>query len=106
MTEASRKPVPLHPSVAKTLAAWSEETPNPADDDFVSPSLRWHGKKQLTPDMVEEGDSARARKGRHYGEGRRLAQLPSFARDQPSCCWADLKTAQELLRHANSRIHT
>ncbi|WP_348266174.1 tyrosine-type recombinase/integrase [Edaphobacter sp. DSM 109919] len=26
-TEASRKPVPLHPSVAKTLAAWREESP-------------------------------------------------------------------------------
>ncbi len=85
-TEASRKPVPLHPSVAKTLAAWREETPYPADDDFVFASWRLHGKKPVTPDMVlEEGDSTRARKSRHYGEGHRLAQLPPFACDQPSC---------------------
>lgn len=51
-TEASRKTVPLHPSVAKTLAAWREESPYPADTDFVFPSLRLHGKKPVTPDMI------------------------------------------------------
>lgn len=48
-TEASRKPVPLHPSVAKTLAVWRAETPYPADSDFVFPSKRLHGKKPVTP---------------------------------------------------------
>jgi integrase len=51
-TEASRKPVPLHPSVAKTLAVWRAETPYPAHEDFVFPSIRLNGKKPVTPDMV------------------------------------------------------
>ena len=51
-TEASRKPVPLHPSVAKTLAVWRAETPYLADDDFVFASKRLRGKKPVTPDMV------------------------------------------------------
>ena len=51
-TEASRKPVPLHPSVSKTLAVWKADTLYSAAYDFVFPSKRLHGKKPVTPDMV------------------------------------------------------
>jgi integrase len=102
-TEASRKPVPLHPSVAKMLAAWREESLYPADNDFVFASLRLH-ETGAAGHGVEEGDSARARKSRHHGEGHRLVQLPPLARGQPSRRRGRPTTAQELFRHANLRI--
>ena len=51
-TEASRRPVPLHPSVARALAVWKEETLYKKDADFLFPSVRLNGKKPVTPDMV------------------------------------------------------
>jgi hypothetical protein len=42
-------------------------------------------------------------RGRHCGEGDRLAQLPSFAGDEPAGDGVDVKVAQELLRHTNVR---
>jgi integrase len=44
-TEASRKPVPLHPTVAGILSAWRMQTHYPADSDFVFPSILLNGKK-------------------------------------------------------------
>jgi hypothetical protein len=48
-TGASRKPVPLHVSVAKTLAVWRAETPYPAHEDFVFPVIRLNGKEPVSP---------------------------------------------------------
>jgi len=51
-TEASRKPVPLHPSVVRYLELWRAESAYQGEDDFLFPSERLHGKKPLSPDMV------------------------------------------------------
>jgi integrase len=51
-TEASRKPVPLHPSVVKSLEAWRKDSPYPGDDDFLFPSVRLEGKQPLSPDTL------------------------------------------------------
>ena len=52
-TEASRKPVPLHPSVAKTLAAMEEGDAISSRQRLrVSAPSGCNGKKPVTPDMV------------------------------------------------------
>src|SRR5271155_1269062 len=51
-TEASMKPVPIHPPVRDALVEWRSQTPYGADGDFLFPSIRLHGKQPLSPDTV------------------------------------------------------
>jgi site-specific recombinase XerD len=97
-TEASRRPVPLHPSVAKTLSVWRAETSYGSDSDFVFPSSRLNGKKPVTPDMVlkktirpalERAGIKDKAIGWHSFRHSLATNLPAAG--------VDLKTAQELL---------
>ena len=51
-SEASRKPVPLYPSVVKCLKVWREDSPYRGNDDFIFPSIRRNGKQPLSPDTL------------------------------------------------------
>jgi integrase len=103
-TEASRKPVPLHPVVVEELKLWKAESIYQANSDFLFPSIRKNGSQPLQPDMIlkrhirpaleQMGVSKRI--GWHsfrHGLGTMLRQMK-----------VDVKVAQEILRHANPRI--
>jgi integrase len=103
-TEASRKPVPLPAIVVEELKAWRETSVYCSDEHFLFPSIAKDGAQPISPDMVLkrhirpalERIGVTKKIGWHslrHGFGTMLRQQG-----------VDLKTAQELLRHANSRI--
>ena len=103
-TEASGKPVPLHDAVREALMKWRTLSHYSADTDFLFPSGRKNGTQPLTPDMVLKKIIRPALKranitgkviGWHSFRHSLATNLRSLG--------VDVKTAQELLRHANSR---
>jgi integrase len=103
-TEASRKPVPLPLLVVEELKQWRSVTLYHADTDYLFPSVVKNGAQPLQPDMVLKRHIRPALK--QIGVTKRIGfhsfrhGLAVMLRQQG----VDLKTAQELLRHANSRI--
>ena len=103
-TEASGKPVPLHRSVSDALRDWRRESAYRADNDFLFPSIRLNGTAPLTPDMVlkkiiRPGLVRAGIMGKTIGWHSFRHSLATNLRSMG----VDVKTAQELLRHANSR---
>ncbi|MFY9939994.1 MAG: site-specific integrase [Silvibacterium sp.] len=103
-TEASAKPVPMDEYMAEDLQRWRRQSPYPMLDDwvFASPSMR--GKQPYWPDNLMK---------------RYIKPIARQAGIQKNIGWhtfrhsfgtllkangEDVKTVQELLRHANSRI--
>jgi integrase len=104
-TVASAKPVPLHPVVASALRKWRSATPYSGEDDFLFPSIRENGTKPVWPDMIlqkiirpalERAGIRGKRVGWHTFRHSLGTNLRSLG--------VDVKVAQELLRHANSKI--
>jgi integrase len=51
-TDASRRPVPLHPVVLKELLDWRKVSHYAGNSDFLFPSDRLNGAKPLSPDIL------------------------------------------------------
>jgi integrase len=103
-TEASAKPVPMDEYMAEDLQRWRRQSPYPMPEDwvFASPSMR--GKQPYWPDnLMKRYIKPAARKaGIHKNIG-----WHTFRHSFGTLLKAngeDVKTVQELLRHANSRI--
>jgi integrase len=104
-TAASGKPVPLHKSVAEALIEWRKESLYNADGDFLFPSLRLNGTTPLMPDMVLKKIIRPALV--RAGVKDKVIGWHSFRHSLATnlrSLGVDVKIAQELLRHANSRI--
>jgi len=103
-SRASKKPVPLHPLLAKSLAAWRKETPYPTIGDFVFPSFRLKGAKPPRANMLVADHLQPA--ARKAGINGRIG-FHTLRRTLASALVAngsDIRLVQELLRHSNPVI--
>jgi integrase len=103
-TDASGKPVPLHQSVCEVLVDWRGHSAYRENGDFLFPSVRMNGKQPLMPDMVLKKSIRPALiragiTGKVIGWHSFRHSLATNLRSMG----VDVKIAQELLRHANSR---
>jgi len=103
-TEVSRRPVPLHPIVIDALKAWRRESLYSSRGDFVFPSVEKNGAQPISPETILRRQIRPALK--KAGISKRVGfhtfrhTLGTLLRQRG----IDIKTAQELLRHANPRI--
>jgi integrase len=103
-TEASVKPVPLDSYMAEDLLRWRRISPYPMPGDWVFASPTKRGKQPYWPDnLMKRYIRPAARKA---GIHKRIG-WHTFRHTFGTLLKAngeDVKTVQELLRHANSRI--
>jgi integrase len=96
--------VPLHPALVEELRQWRTVSLYRSDDDFVFPSIAKNGGQPISPDMILKRHIRPALK--QVGVTKRIG-FHSFRHGLATMLrqrGVDIKTAQELLRHANSRI--
>ena len=103
-TEISRKPVPLDPWVAEELLSWKRAAPYNQPEDWVFASTRKRGKQPYSPDSLLKRcirpAAERAKITKHIG-------WHTFRRTFSTLLKAngeDVKTVQELLRHATVKM--
>jgi integrase len=103
-TEASCRPVPLHPVVLNALLEWRAQSPYAMDLDFLFPSPRLKGARPLSPDSILE-KSIRPALARIGVVGKQIGWHSfrhSLATNLRSL-GVDIKVAQELMRHSSCR---
>jgi integrase len=103
-TEASRRGLPMLPELADVLRKWRENTPYPGDEDWVFASPFTNGERPYWPEsaMVDY-----VRPAAEKAKITKQVNWHGFRHSLGSILKAngeDVKTIQELLRHANSRI--
>jgi integrase len=103
-TEASAKPVPMDSYMAEDLLRWRRQSVYASDEDYVFASETMKGKQPYWPDNLMKRHIRPVAKanGIHKNIG-----WHTFRHSFGTLLKAngeDVKTVQELLRHANSRI--
>jgi integrase len=102
-TEASRKPMPMHSSMADLLRRWRELSPYPAPADWVFASPHTRGRRPFHPDSLLKRQirpaACRAGVLRPIGWHSFRHTFSTWLKANGE----DVKTVQELLRHANPR---
>jgi len=103
-TEASQKPVPLDSFLAQELLTWRSHCPYNQDEDWVFASPLTKGRQPYWPEnLMKRGIRPAAKRA---GIVKHIS-WHTFRRTFSTLLKAngeDIKTVQELLRHANSRI--
>jgi len=103
-TEASAKPVPMDEYMAEDLMSWRRQSAYPLDDDWVFASPTMGGKQPYWPDnLMKRYIKPVARKAgitKNIGWHTFRHSFGTLLKANGE----DIKTVQELLRHANSRI--
>jgi integrase len=103
-TEASQKPIPMDKTLAEALWAWNAQSPYGASEDWVFASPKMQGRQPYWPENLLR---------RHIRPAAQRAGITkvvgwhSFRRTFATMLKGggeDVKTTQELMRHANSRI--
>jgi len=103
-TEASAKPIPLDSYMADDLQRWRKQSAYPMDDDYIFASETMRGKQPYWPDNLMRRHILPV--ARANGIHKRIG-WHTFRHSFGTLLKAngeDVKTVQELLRHANSRI--
>lgn len=103
-TEASKKGLPMLPELAVLLQEWRKHTPYPGDEDWVFGSPYTNGKRPYWPDAALRHQIRPAAKAagikKHIGWHTFRHSVGTLLNANGE----NIKTIQELLRHANSRI--
>ncbi len=103
-TRASKKPVPLPEQVVAELKTWKEASLYKSDEDFLFPSVEKNGTQPITPDMILKRHIRpvleRLKISKKIGWHSFRHGFSNLLRENK----VEIKTIQDLLRHANSRI--
>jgi len=104
-TEASRRPVPLHPLALDALTEWRKEALFNKENDFIFASLRLNGEKPLGSDSILKKSIRPALQ--RTGISGKTVGFHTFRHSvatQLRTIGVDLKGRQEFLRHASPRV--
>jgi integrase len=103
-TEASKRPLPLDAWVAQELYSWRQQSEFPRPEDWVFASSSMEGKQPWWPDAILQNYIQPAAK--RVGITKQIG-FHTFRHTYSTLLKAngeDVKTVQELLRHASSQI--
>jgi len=103
-TEASAKPVPLDSYMAEDLFRWRRISPYPMNSDWVFASPTMHGKQPYWPDNLMKRYIRPVAKASGIFKNIGWHTFRHTFGTLLKANGEDVKTVQELLRHANSRI--
>ena len=103
-TEASAKPVPMDNYMAEDLLRWRRQSDYASDDDYVFASETMKGKQPYWPDNLMKRHIRPVAKANGINKNIGWHTFRHSFGTLLKANGEDVKTVQELLRHANSRI--